>query len=80
MRGLPTQLIDLSRLNYYMSRYITSLSPNHVVASLLDELIKNTYPKAAIKDPKHTTSNFSIGVTIYLNQAPKSVIPAPIVN
>ena len=56
-----------------------SLSPNHVVASLLKELTKNTYPRAATIVPMMTTSNLPVKKTSCLRQAPARVIAAPII-
>ena len=56
-----------------------SLSPNHVVASLLEELIKNTYPRAATMVPMMATSNLPVIETSCLSQAPARVIAAPII-
>jgi len=55
-----------------------SLSPNQVVASLLEELMKNTYPRAATIVPMMATSNLPVIETSYLSQAPARVSAAPI--
>ena len=56
---------------------LTSLSPNQVVANLLEEFMKKTYPKAAMRDPIVTNSNKPVGVTICLSQAPIKLMAPP---
>ncbi len=57
-----------------------SWSPNHVVANLLDELIKKTWPNEATIVPIVAIGKLPVRETIYLSQAPARVIPAPVMT
>lgn len=54
-----------------------SLSPNQELASLLEELIKKPWPKAAMIVPGNMNSNLSVAWTKSLSQDPKRRIVAP---
>lgn len=71
--------IGSDRLPSAVERLLSS-SPNQVVAILLEELIKNTCPNAAITEPRDAISKASITETSYLSQAPMKVRAAPITN
>ena len=53
------------------------MSPNHVVASLLVELRKKTWPKAATRVPTEMTGKRPTAVTRHRSQAPVIERPAP---
>ncbi len=57
-----------------------SLSPNHALANLLDELMKNPCPNAATVVPINEYPKLSKTCTNYLNHAPTSKKHAPIVT
>lgn len=71
--------IGSDRLPSAVERLLSS-SPNQVVATLLDELMKKTCPSAAITEPRDAISKASRTETSYLSHAPIKVRAAPITN
>ena len=53
------------------------MSPNQVVASLLELLMKNTCPKAETIEPRLMIWKLARGTHNILSQAPANVSPAP---